>query len=206
MAQQRDVYSTISDAYLAMTNEVFANHNRFTGCLMLAALPAEWREKVLKEQHKTLPTEEPLDGIFSNRDTLKTPVLNTFDRAWSREERLETEKNALAKKSQKTESSAQVAASLFAATPGANTCMLAQQAPRPRSATPPAARQTRSGSGGRGRNEGKPVGAGVGANVGGTDHATLPAPLDCVKKCVHACVRASVRACAWIRQMGKING
>ena len=94
---------------------------------MLAALPAEWREKILKEQHKTLPTEAPLDGLFSIRDGLKTPVLDTFDRAWSKEERLETEKNALAKKSQKPESSAQVAASLFASTPASNTCMLAQQ-------------------------------------------------------------------------------
>ena len=123
---------------------------------MLAALPADWREKVLKEQHKTLPTDNPLDGLFSPHEGLKTPVLDTFDRAWSKEERLETEKSALAKKSQKTESSAQVAASLFASSSWANTCLLAQQGPRPRSATPLAARQSRSGSGGRGRNEGKP--------------------------------------------------
>ena len=49
VTQQRDTYSSLSDAYLSMTGEVFQNHNRFVGCLMLSALSPEWREKVLKD-------------------------------------------------------------------------------------------------------------------------------------------------------------
>ena len=158
VAQQRDTYSTISDAYLNMTGEVFGNHNRFTGCLMLAAMSPDWREKILKEMHKTTEDARPMDGIYDPHVGLKTPVLATFDTVWSKEERMESEKNALApKKDHKMESNVTNVQALHMETD--NTCCLGQtqnQGQRPRSATPNGAKAGRSASGGRGRNEGKP--------------------------------------------------
>ena len=155
VAQQRDTYSSISDAYIALAAGTLGNHNRFAGCLMLTALSPEWREKVLKEMHATTVANAPIDGSFDPHEGLKTPVLHTFDKVWAREERLEAEKNALSpsKKGQLDNKVEALYASHDSLQPSCYAAQSNNQNARPRQSTP---KGVRSSSGGRGKNEGKP--------------------------------------------------